>query len=190
VILASCTPQWRLSFGEPDILPFDLAVQAKLLSDQVSDFEALVPDSEKVGLGDLLDALKGFKSAAEELNRDVAAADLAKISTEEVEQLNDKLSLCERQFLRPEGEGGLPSRPWFKHVLQAPGLYLGYGAVAFPGIAQGIDENDWDMVQREVSASRKCIRLATSFISSTAQKLKEIEKKLVLRRRQRGSERP
>lgn len=38
------------------------------------------------------------------------------------ESLNDRLAMTERRFLVDEG---LPGRQWFRHVLQAPGLYLG-----------------------------------------------------------------
>lgn len=36
--------------------------------------------------------------------------------------LNEKMAMTERHFLSKEG---LPGRKWFRHVLQAPGLYLG-----------------------------------------------------------------
>lgn len=36
--------------------------------------------------------------------------------------LNERLAMTERRFLTEEG---LPGRRWFRHVLQAPGLYLG-----------------------------------------------------------------
>ena len=39
-----------------------------------------------------------------------------------VKDLNERLSMTERRFLSEEG---LPGRQWFRHVLQAPGLYLG-----------------------------------------------------------------
>lgn len=38
------------------------------------------------------------------------------------EALNERLAMTERRFLAEEG---LPGRQWFRHVLQAPGLYLG-----------------------------------------------------------------
>ena len=38
------------------------------------------------------------------------------------ESLNQRLAMTERRFLTAEG---LPGRQWFRHVLQAPGLYLG-----------------------------------------------------------------
>lgn len=40
----------------------------------------------------------------------------------EVADLNERLAMTERRFLVDEG---LPGRQWFRHVLQAPGLYLG-----------------------------------------------------------------
>lgn len=39
-----------------------------------------------------------------------------------VADLNERLAMTERRFLVDEG---LPGRQWFRHVLQAPGLYLG-----------------------------------------------------------------
>lgn len=40
----------------------------------------------------------------------------------DVEELNERLGMVERRFLSAEG---LPGRPWYRHVLQGPGLYLG-----------------------------------------------------------------
>lgn len=39
-----------------------------------------------------------------------------------IEDLNDRLAMTERRFLVAKG---LPGRQWYRHVLQAPGLYLG-----------------------------------------------------------------
>lgn len=48
-----------------------------------------------------------------------------------VANLNERLAMTERRFL---AEQGLPGRQWFRHVLQAPGLYLGcaLNRVRFP----------------------------------------------------------
>jgi len=54
--------------------------------------------------------------------------------------LNQLLYSAERKFLFA---GGLPNRPWYKHMIQAPGIYLGYGADPFPGLSQAIRDNDW-----------------------------------------------
>lgn len=61
---------------------------------------------------------RGGKGGAD-LRRD---RDRAELTGEVVEGLNERLAMTERRFLSEEG---LPGRPWFRHVLQAPGLYLG-----------------------------------------------------------------
>lgn len=44
-------------------------------------------------------------------------------------RVNTKYKLLERSFLF---EGGLDGRPWFKHVVFAPGLWTGYSGGAYP----------------------------------------------------------
>jgi len=61
-------------------------------------------------------------------------------------KINDRLVQTERQFLYKEG---LPQRPWFRHVVQAPGLYTGYSYDAFPGLAHAIRAKDWDLARQQ-----------------------------------------
>ncbi len=39
--------------------------------------------------------------------------------------------------------GGLPGRPWYQHMIYAPGLYTGYGAKTLPGIREAIEQHHW-----------------------------------------------
>ncbi len=39
---------------------------------------------------------------------------------------------------------GLPGRPWYKHLLYAPGLLTGYGAKTLPGVREAIEGRRWD----------------------------------------------
>jgi len=77
-------------------------------------------------------------------------------------QLNSKLSNVERQFLIPNG--GLPKRPWYRHCLQAPGYVLGYGAVSFPGVYDEIQWNDMAQAQIQLNIIANAIQQANSFI--------------------------
>jgi N-acetylated-alpha-linked acidic dipeptidase len=70
---------------------------------------------------------------------------------------NEKLGLTERHFLL---EGGLPKRRWFKHVLQAPGMNLGYAAEAYPGIQQAIDEGNLEVAQEQVGLTAERVESA------------------------------
>ncbi len=54
-------------------------------------------------------------------------------------------------------EAGLPLRPWFKHLVYAPGLNTGYAAVVFPGIRDAIEKGDI------VKAKEEAERLAEAF---------------------------
>jgi N-acetylated-alpha-linked acidic dipeptidase len=39
---------------------------------------------------------------------------------------------------------GLPRRPWYKHLIYAPGFYTGYGVKTLPGIREALEERKWD----------------------------------------------
>jgi len=76
--------------------------------------------------------------------------------------LNRRLAFCERHFVGP----GLPKRPWFRHVLQAPGFFLGYGSQAFPGVAQAILDKDVPLAQSEIATVAKALTQAAKFLQS------------------------
>ena len=38
---------------------------------------------------------------------------------------------------------GLPGRPWYRHMLYAPGMLTGYGAKTLPGIREAIESRRW-----------------------------------------------
>ena len=78
-------------------------------------------------------------------------------------ELNRRLSLTERQFL---DAAGLPQRQWFKHTLQAPGLYLGYAAEALPGVRQALDDGDVALAQQQAEVVATRINAAASFLES------------------------
>ncbi|CAM9175455.1 unnamed protein product [Choristocarpus tenellus] len=108
------------------------------------------------GRGGLTRAMLQVKGA--EVGMEQAARDV-------VEDLNDRLALTERRFL---SEAGLPERKWFRHVLQAPGLYLGYDANTFPGVTQAISDRKWDLAQEQIKVAAACCTAAADFLSGRA----------------------
>ncbi|EOD43785.1 putative glutamate carboxypeptidase protein [Neofusicoccum parvum UCRNP2] len=56
-----------------------------------------------------------------------------------VRAINIKYKYLERQFLFA---GGLDGRPWFKHVVFAPGLWTGYAGATFPGLVEAVEAGD------------------------------------------------
>ena len=47
---------------------------------------------------------------------------------------------------------GLPGRPWYRHMIYAPGLLTGYGSKTLPGVREAIESRRWaeasDMIGR------------------------------------------
>lgn len=65
-----------------------------------------------------------------------------------IRAVNTKYKLLERKFLHDEG---LDGRPWFKHVVFAPGKWTGYSGATLPGIVEGIEDGDEAVVRKWVS---------------------------------------
>ena len=87
---------------------------------------AVTEGADVVDLSRLESAVADFRGAAEGALAEGAAI-LAHTSNADPLELNDRLMRVERHFLDLAEGGGLPKRPWFKHLLQAPGIFLGYG---------------------------------------------------------------
>ena len=65
-----------------------------------------------------------------------------------IRRVNDALVQVERAFLQADG---LPKRPWFRHMLIAPGLTTGYAPWPFPALQQAIEERDAAMFASEAT---------------------------------------
>lgn len=74
--------------------------------------------------------------------------------------VNSKLYLAERQFLGK----GLPQRPYYRHVIQAPGLFLGYDSQSFPGIAQTVRAKDWKAANQQVQEAAQQIQQTAEWL--------------------------
>ena len=76
--------------------------------------------------------------------------------------INNKYKLLERQFLHPKG---LDGRPWFKHVVFAPGVWTGYSGAVFPGIVEALErEGDEEGVRRWVGIVKGCVDSAVGLL--------------------------
>jgi N-acetylated-alpha-linked acidic dipeptidase len=60
--------------------------------------------------------------------------------------VNAGLADCERRLL---DQAGLPGRPWFRHVVYAPGLTTGYGVKTFPGVREAIEGKRWQEAEAQ-----------------------------------------
>ena len=136
-----------LQLANADILPFDYETYAtdlmtplKLLQNSGSE------NKIAKGVKALDDLLTEWQQVAGLLNqglvRYLASEDLSRIA-----EINQQLYQLERELT---SEAGLPLRPWFKHLIYAPGLNTGYAAVVFPGVLDAIEQGDDAAVHAEI----------------------------------------
>jgi N-acetylated-alpha-linked acidic dipeptidase len=64
-----------------------------------------------------------------------------------VRRVNARLVQSERQFI---DERGLPRRPWYRHMLYAPGFYTGYGVKTMPAVREALEERRYMDAEQEV----------------------------------------
>ena len=87
-------------------------------------------------------------------------------SPDVIRQVNARLRDAERQLTDP---AGLPGRPWFRHLLYAPGLYTGYGVKTMPGVREALEQQQFPAVEAEVvRAARAVERLAALLDEASA----------------------
>jgi N-acetylated-alpha-linked acidic dipeptidase len=80
--------------------------------------------------------------------------------------LNAKLRQAEIQLIDNEG---LFRRPWYRHLIYAPGFYTGYGVKTVPGVREGIEDGRYADAEKEVSRVAAALtRLATLIDSASA----------------------
>jgi N-acetylated-alpha-linked acidic dipeptidase len=79
----------------------------------------------------------------------------------DIRQVNTKTKLLERQFLYAKG---LDERPWFKHVVFAPGKWTGYAGATFPGIVEAVEEGKWEDARRWVGIAEGVVSKAAEWL--------------------------
>jgi N-acetylated-alpha-linked acidic dipeptidase len=89
-----------------------------------------------------------------------------------VREVNRRLMQSERQLLDDEG---LPKRPWYRHLLYAPGFYTGYSVKTLPGVREAIEQKQYDEVDREVARVRQALDRETSLVNEAAVALEGVK---------------
>jgi N-acetylated-alpha-linked acidic dipeptidase len=116
----------------------------------------------------LLNASKALAASAKKYQKALASAQRRfeeQALASAVDDLNRILLQAERSLTDP---AGLPRRPWFKHLLYAPGTYSGYGAKTIPGVREGIEFARYDEAEKEIARVAKVLDAETALIDSAS----------------------
>jgi N-acetylated-alpha-linked acidic dipeptidase len=105
-----------------------------------------------------------YKKAADSLGPNgVASAAVASV--------NARLIQSERQLTDP---AGLPRRPWYRHLLYAPGFYTGYAVKTMPGVREGIEEKHYPEAEAEGVRIARALDRETALINAAAGDLEKL----------------
>ena len=120
-----------------------------------------------------------MENAAEALTRSAERYDkalakkesaLSDMQEEGLRMLNRKLMESERKLTNDDG---LPRRPWYKHLLYAPGVYSGYGVKTVPGVREGIEQKRYAEAEQEIARVAKALEDEAALIDSAAAMLEK-----------------
>ena len=115
----------------------------------------------------LLNALDSLKSAASRYDKAYTTA-LGAGRSSVAKSVNERLIQAERALTSTEG---LKNRPWYVHMLYAPGFYTGYGVKTIPGVREAIEQGQWQDADREIVRAAAAIEREATLISGLASTL-------------------
>jgi len=82
--------------------------------------------------------------------------------------LNQKMMESERRLT---DDAGLPRRPWYKHMIYAPGVYTGYDVKTMPGVREAIEQKRWPEADAEIIRVAKVLENESALIDSATAEL-------------------
>ena len=100
-------------------------------------------------LAKLQDSAKKFEAARKEMI--VRGGELP---LETQQKLDGMLMKMEQALTSSEG---LPRRPWYQHMIYAPGFYTGYGVKTLPGVREAIEQRTWPEAAQQIELVSKTL---------------------------------
>jgi N-acetylated-alpha-linked acidic dipeptidase len=118
-----------------------------------------------------------LENAAEALTQAAAryhaAAETARpklaLNTNAARGVNVRLMQAERQLT---DDAGLPKRPWYRHLLYAPGFYTGYAVKTMPGVREAIEQKEYAGAEIEIARVAKALEREAALLDSVSASLR------------------
>jgi len=117
----------------------------------------------------LLNALDSLNHAASQYDRAYNRA-VTDGRSAVARSVNEQLIQAERALTSSEG---LRNRPWYVHMLYAPGFYTGYGVKTIPGVREAIEQGQWQDADREIVRAGAAVEREATLISRLANTLSQ-----------------
>jgi N-acetylated-alpha-linked acidic dipeptidase len=95
-----------------------------------------------------------------------------RINPAALQALNAKLMQSEHKLSSPQG---LPGRPWFQHLIYAPGAYTGYGVKTIPGVREAIEQKKWKEADEQIVRVANALQDEAALVDASAQELEKYQ---------------
>ena len=92
------------------------------------------------------------------------------VSPAALQAINSQLMQSEQKLTSSEG---LPRRPWFQHLIYAPGAYTGYGVKTIPGVREAIEQKKWKEADEQIARAANALQNEATLVDSAAQQLEK-----------------
>jgi N-acetylated-alpha-linked acidic dipeptidase len=137
--------------------------------------ETFVPPSVEdvpphLNFAPLDNALDVLAKSSDRYDKAMKKAQSSAVSPAIVQVVNAKLLQSERKLTHQDG---LPGRPWFKHLIYAPGFYTGYGVKTIPGVREAIEQKKWNEAEAEIVRVARALEGFAALVSSAAEELEK-----------------
>jgi N-acetylated-alpha-linked acidic dipeptidase len=119
----------------------------------------------------LENAASALTGAAERYRKAFESARL-KLTPESARAVNVRLMQSERLLTDP---AGLPRRPWYRHLLYAPGFYTGYAVKTMPGVREAIEEKNYAEAEAEIVRVARALEREKALIEAAAADLERVK---------------
>jgi N-acetylated-alpha-linked acidic dipeptidase len=143
-----------LRLANADVVPLDPVAYASRLREFANETIAHAAPADRGVVQPLTSAIERFAAAAQQIARRAERADPTQLSA-----INSALMQMERAFLDRDG---IPSRPWYRHLIYAP--QPTYAAEVLPGVTEAIAARDRARLTQQVARLVAAIDRATTRI--------------------------
>lgn len=165
--MAEVWGRMALRLANAEHYPQDFVTYAQRVGGFIDALEAQPTVKGKLDLAAVRAALRAWAAQARALEgglRRTLSAPASAARAAALTGANEAMRQVEQQFL---AEGGIPGRPWFKHVLYAPRHT--YAAMTLPGVQEAIDAGDWARAAAQLGVVTARIEAATAVTRRAAE---------------------
>jgi N-acetylated-alpha-linked acidic dipeptidase len=168
-----------LRLADAPVLPFSFSDAALTYADyvaQISDLAAQQFGEDSLDVSMLRSAVGELAEAGMEFDAALAAA--TALGSTSLDRHADVLEAVNRRIYRSERdlgiEDGLPRRPWFRHMMYAPGFYTGYGVKTIPAVREALELGDLREARRYTAVVAEAVTRMVETVREVSALLREL----------------